>query len=911
MKKALRIFLITLSILALLCIGFIIWAVVTDSEDDPTPTPIPITDPIKNELTVIDEIKQNEQGNVIINIDNLIIQISQSSEDEKQKTMDDPSNGDIVSGQTKDGSKFEGRGDTIYVEKDKTVIQGKITSNDGKKDAGKAAGVISAVTNKAGYSQNKDDWNHGYSIRYIESANCLLYYPAQLVFQSEDQNGELVFSDPRSQATMRVSLSKNEYTCMDEVEKEIQISSVQALASGTDWYSAESYSAVDKQKYTLFSLYGFGNKYQVNVHFNYEDKYSFVFSELRSLIRCRFIEDGVWVSNAKVETTGKVVKAVQADPAVYDPAIQKTSFYLDRFDCVVHYPDIFTKAYCADDGSEAFTDPKTGAYITVLRQDSNLTQEKLQSMLMNQFGMTESDLVGEFGCRGKALGTSEGKIIYAAVRDGKLYFAMMVYPSEYNYVYGRAYKMLELALPGEATSTIEMQDIYYPSFSANLTLPLEFKETGVDGDVHILKDSFRGLEMRVTFTKITDPADWQNLYNVFHVVAKDSDIIYGEYYIKWHNKDGAFIGAVSSEYACLIELSYPNAYDVYGTAWDRFAINFSDEKEYTTSGDLARKKVAEKLAEEFVNDKPTPTPDTENVNDKPTPTPDTENVNDKPTPTPDTENVNDKPTPTPKPENVNDKPTPTPTPKPAEETFDSSYDMLVNSKDSVFSELPFSPLAGLKKDEVYYGEYTNLRYDLSADDYQDLLDYIDQMYDMGFEELSSESYYDGEDYRCDTYYFRSSSEETGLPDLLLCIDAYLSEETGFARISYINMGNTYEYIPGVLNIDYETCYEYQLFSWEYEQNTIDRMTSIMTTCADYESYFGSLYGKICRLSCVSILIEEFHGDYEDAEIADYVSLEIGHIEYGVFVADEIYVDNAVHGIARLYSDGSYELITSY
>lgn len=488
---------------------------------------------------------------------------------------DDDISAPIQLGETRSGIKWKANEDTIVVDSKKITV----VNNDKKKDNGKIAAVAEALTAKTGYSKNKDDYNHNYAVYYIQEAQCLFYYPKQLTLIKEGEDQSLIFRDSRSAAELRVTLDENPYACMDDVESFISKSeNSQILASGTDWYSSEK---TDKAK-TSFTLSGLGNKYIVNASLSYENKYDFVFNELRKLLKCNFVGDGIWVSNAKADTGGRQVAALAKSPGAYDPVLQSASYYLDTYDCIITYPDIFTKVYFSDDNFVTFTDPVTGAYLLVTAMNTEDNIGEIQASLDAQ----KSDLVNDHALKA----ANEGELAYITVRDGKMWTAIISYDPKYSGVYSSAYDMLKITLEGEEISNTEMKEIYHPEFNCYITVPIQFRQCGFDDNSIAFCDEFTGLEARLSFSEMTAATNSDNLFDMFEVVADESNISLGEDYIKWHNKNGLFMGGAGRTHAGLLEITYPNAYDVYKGCWPNFSIAFSEGNELVTDAEEIRQQ---------------------------------------------------------------------------------------------------------------------------------------------------------------------------------------------------------------------------------------------------------------------------------------------------------------------------------
>lgn len=522
---------------------------------------------------------------------------------------------DKITGVTEDGiqwssSKKDGTA-PIHMNVNGKPVSAKVnakadskTGSKDKADTGKAAAAVAKVVN-TGYKKGTDNYDHNYSIWYVEVARCLVYYPSQLKISAVYEDNSLLFKDTMSEAYLRVTLDENNYSCMDDVESFIANTEYNhVLASGTDWYSCE-YSNKDK---TEFTVTGLGQLFAVNVSLTYENKYSFVFEELRKLIKCKFIEDGIWVSNARVNTTGKKVPVLQNKYA-NGLSWNRTSWYFGNWDCVMYYPDVFIKAYSGDNGCEYFTDPVTGAYIEMRRSGFEGTLNDITS----KYDFFDYDIDGEYSVRG-SLDTSSGtEYHYVAIRDGYEYHATMYVSKQYEELYSRPANDLSVALPGEDISSIEMQDIYFSKYNCYITVPLQFRRTGNSGDSYYYRDSFNDMEMSVKFVELTAATDTGDIFDMFEVVADDEDIAVGNNIVKWHNQNGLNIGCLGAHYSCLLEMTYPNAATAYQNTWKRMSIRFEEKAKAVTPADRVEKdirtaKVAAKVAEAQVIAGITPVP---------------------------------------------------------------------------------------------------------------------------------------------------------------------------------------------------------------------------------------------------------------------------------------------------------------
>lgn len=584
--KLVKIIIIAVGAVAVMAVGLFLWAVFSDDTPDNPDDPI-VTPVIQNNLniTVVNNVIVEDPNKVIYDDKDLKLTIEPATEEEIKKSSE--------SGTTRDGKTWKSSGNQIVVDNKKVTVN----ENKKNKDNGKIAAVVTALSSNKGYTRGVDDYNHNYAVYYMEVPKCMLYYPKQLTLVKEGEDQSLLFRDTRSNAELKVTISENKFASMDEVESLIANSDYnQVLASGTDWYSAEKYG----KSTTTFTLNGLGNKYAVKAELTYEKKYSFVFEELRALLKCKFIEGGIWVSNAGANTAGRQVPAVAKSAGAYDPVLKRTSYYSKELKCVIAYPDIFSKVY-TEDSTVYFTDPATGALIELGRQDDNgWTIGDIQAAFAAEGA--DSDLVSDHSLRAQ---NKEG-IYFVTIRDGYMWSASMTYMPEYEGIYSYAYSMFEICVEGDDVNTTEMQEIYFPAFNCYVVMPVQYEEYGTDGDIHLIRDAFTGMEARLSFTEVKDPADYDNLYNMFHVVAEDDDLLLGEDYVKWHNQSGLFLGAVGREYAAMLELSYPNAYEVYKSCWKDFGIAFYTGEEFISDAEEIRDEakaaiVLEAAKEEIIN----------------------------------------------------------------------------------------------------------------------------------------------------------------------------------------------------------------------------------------------------------------------------------------------------------------------
>lgn len=165
----------------------------------------------------------------------------------------------------------EGKPQTVYISAGDTMVSAKVNTspnNAGAEYTASAAAVL--VTDSTPYSEdaNKTEYRTDSSSFYIEEANCLLYYPAQLTAFSDIGSG-YIFRDEKSSAVLKVTLTPNEYTSMSEVESFIKNSeNNQVLAYGANWFTSES----KENGRITFDYSGFGSRYIVEAELTYPEK---------------------------------------------------------------------------------------------------------------------------------------------------------------------------------------------------------------------------------------------------------------------------------------------------------------------------------------------------------------------------------------------------------------------------------------------------------------------------------------------------------------------------------------------------------------------------------------------------------------------------------------------------------------
>ncbi len=155
-----------------------------------------------------------------------------------------------------------------------------------------AASVVNASRVKEAYARGRDDYDHNKAAYYMELADCLVFYPAQLSKITAYEDQSVIFTDTRSSVNCSVRLEHNPYRDIDELISLMNNSpNNTVLAYGDNWLTSEYI----RDGMVTFSYMGLGKKYMVTEELCYPRNYSFVFDELRELMAVRFLEGSKWV----------------------------------------------------------------------------------------------------------------------------------------------------------------------------------------------------------------------------------------------------------------------------------------------------------------------------------------------------------------------------------------------------------------------------------------------------------------------------------------------------------------------------------------------------------------------------------------------------------------------------------------
>lgn len=478
----------------------------------------------------------------------------------------------------------EGRPVTVYISAGDATVSAKVNSapeNVGAEYAASAAAAL--VKDKKPYSDSKKDsrYRTDSASFYIEEADCLLYYPAQLTKFSH-KGGAYIFRDEKSSAVLKVTLSPNEYTSMSGVEGFIKnLENNLVLAYGPNWFTSES----SKGKKVTFGYSGFGSKYIVEAELTYPKKNREVFDDLRGLIKCCFVGDGIWKSKAAAEGYSQDNSTSYSDKFSREMA----AYYSEEYCAVLIYPEIFSQADKTDE-YVLFTDPVTGAQM-IFYSDP-------ECIPLNEWpqynGFDESYIDGEHSVRVSMMSGGAYGVMY--LTDNANICALLAYPEEYAWVYDEFEDKLTIMTSGDEISSTEMQTVFIEEYGALITMPLQFTETSFYDGVIRYTDGLNGMEMTVSFEYLTSDNERKNIFACFDVTADDEDIYIGDSYVRWLSNDGFFYGARGSEMKALMQIDAPNAEMAYKSTLPMFAVEFvtEDSREETKA-----QEIAQMLAEEM------------------------------------------------------------------------------------------------------------------------------------------------------------------------------------------------------------------------------------------------------------------------------------------------------------------------
>ena len=558
-------------IFALMLLYMILVLILVFREDDPYDDP----DPDSRFVAQIENMTDNGDGTYTYDDGETSLTFEKlSAEDAENAIEEASSDGSLLNGES-GGRNWtvvtddEGNPQTVYVTAGGMAVAAKV--NKTSREAGAEYTASTAAVLVADKNKSRTDS----ASFYIEEADCLLYYPAQLTVFS-DKNGKYTFRDDKSDAVLKVTLSKNEYSSMAEVEGFIKNSeNSYVLAYGADWFTSE----IREKDKVSFTYSGLGSKYIVDAELIYSEKDKEVFDKLQKLVKCCFVGDGVWKSKASGEGYSKDKTTPYSDKFSRELA----SFYSEKYGVILLYPEIFSEIEKTDEYI-FLTDPVTGAEITLFGDSDCIPLSDWAEV----YGFDESFIDGER--RVKASDMAGGRYGVMYLTDKENVCAVLTYPEKYAWVYEEFEEKFTIVASGSEIRNIEMQTVFIEDYGALITMPLQFVETSFYDGVVRYRDELNGMEMSVSFDYLTSDKERKNLFACFDVIADDEDIFIGDSYVRWLSNSGFFYGARGSEMKALMQIDAPNAERAYESTLPLFSVEFvtEDSKEETKAQRLAK-----------------------------------------------------------------------------------------------------------------------------------------------------------------------------------------------------------------------------------------------------------------------------------------------------------------------------------
>lgn len=558
-------------IFALMLLYMILVLILVFREDDPYDDP----DPDSRFVAQIENMTDNGDGTYTYDDGETSLTFEKLSAENAENAIEEASSdGSVLNGES-GGRNWtvmtdeEGNPRTVYVTAGDMAVAAKVNKTS------REAGAEYTASTAAVLVTDKNKSRTDSASFYIEEADCLLYYPAQLTVFS-DKNGKYTFRDDKSDAVLKVTLSKNEYSSMAEVEGFIKNSeNSYVLAYGADWFTSE----IREKDKVSFTYSGLGSKYIVDAELIYSEKDKEVFDKLQKLVKCCFVGDGVWKSKASGEGYSKDKTTPYSDKFSRELA----SFYSEKYGVILLYPEIFSEIEKTDEYI-FLTDPVTGAEITLFGDPDCIPLSDWAEV----YGFDESFIDGER--RVKAGDMAGGRYGVMYLTDTENVCAVLTYPEEYAWVYEEFEENFTIVASGSEIRNIEMQTVFIEEYGALITMPLQFVETSFYDGIVRYRDELNGMEMSVSFDYLTSDKERKNLFACFDVIADDEDIFIGDSYVRWVSNSGFFYGARGSEMKALMQIDAPNAEKAYESTLPLFSVEFvtEDSKEETKAQRLAK-----------------------------------------------------------------------------------------------------------------------------------------------------------------------------------------------------------------------------------------------------------------------------------------------------------------------------------
>ena len=448
----------------------------------------------------------------------------------------------------------EGLNTVLYMNVGDSVVKTTVGSSKDTRGIEETAKIVSAVvSDRKDYSESTS-WNHDYETFYIEAADCILYYPAQLSKVKKYENNTFTFSDTKSTASLYVSLSSNEYSSMDELEGFIRATeNNQVIAYGPAWYTCETRTGDN----ITFTYVGLGSEFIVNAALTYPKSAEKVYLELRKLLYTKFVNEGIWVSEA------------HAGYDRYGDSFSKNmeTWYDYENNLCLAYPEIFSVRREYDD-KVVFTDPVTGAAITYEKDTSNATVANFSE----RYDAFEYKVKDERAILG--LDRNKGYYVYGYQPEkGSMTVASVNYDPVWDWVYGSFAEKIKIFSP-KGDPDIRFSVRVIEEYGLLVNIPERFRYQGAYDNKIYYEDPFNGFKMAITLQSVSNKAK-ENIYEAYNVVAEDRDVKLFDHELRWSNGSGMYIAAVGLNYQALMEMSYPNVKEAYGDHFGLFRMNFA------------------------------------------------------------------------------------------------------------------------------------------------------------------------------------------------------------------------------------------------------------------------------------------------------------------------------------------------
>ncbi len=253
------------------------------------------------------------------------------------------------------------------------------------------------------------------------------------------------------------------------------------------------------------------------------------------------------------------------------------AYYMPHPDCLVFYPAQLSKKTEFEDQSVIFADRRSSVTCSVrLERNPYRDMDELDSLIRNSPNNTvlawgDDWLTAEH--------VRDGIVTFSYIGFGKKFMvtAELCYPRKYSFVFDDLRELISVrfleggkwvngnrpAKTGENGAPLYgVTQYYYPAQELYMVLPETFDEQAETGDRIVFQDSVRNKGVSVQIFEVPASAA-DDPFAAFTVVAADGDVFLGDNYVRWHNRYGLFIGAVSGRTAALLEYEDAEAFTFY------------------------------------------------------------------------------------------------------------------------------------------------------------------------------------------------------------------------------------------------------------------------------------------------------------------------------------------------------------